>query len=634
DGARAAVQGVQLLKEVQEGRSSFLPRNCRGAKTNTDPKTLEGMDGVRGRLVDLVEVSPELGPLMAALLGDTVVVASLARALELWSEGTIEATLVTTEGDRIEPSGVIVGGSATALDSALLQQKREIRELGGLASTLAADFEKLRDHHGGIAERLAAVELEREESEARLLEAEKTRIAFVEEARRIEQAVQTMSGRVEGFERDRARLAESLAGRLAERAEQESALAAAEASLPELEEIQRAGESMIESLAEQRDRVGEMLTEAKVARARWQQQLDALKGAKERLDRQVTSERERARRLAQHAADGEARIAELEQAILTAKEERSQLLDQHADAVKAGHDAREAFDAARLEVDAVEVAIRELRGELDEEREGLREVELAVKELSLELHHLQIDIHERFDVALEEVLIDFHDRAQASQTESDRVVELKRLLARMGEVNLTAIDEYEEVSSRFEYLSAQRQDLEDAIAQLQEAIDTINKTTRERFSDTFNAVNEMFQKLFPRLFNGGRAELKLTDPSDLLSTGVEIVAQPPGKQVRSLELLSGGEKALTATSLIFAIFLIKPSPFCLLDEVDAPLDEANVGRFSNLVRELAERTQFIIITHNKRTMEAADRLYGVTMEQRGVSKLVSVNMRKAVELAS
>ncbi len=633
DGARAAVQGVQLLKEVQEGRSSFLPRICRDAASA--PKTsLEGIQGVRGRLVDLVEVSQELRPLMAALLGETVVVTSLGRALELWSEGTIGATLVTIEGDRIEPSGVIVGGSATALDSALLQQKREIRELGELVETLGADFEKVRDHHEGITERLTAVELEREESEARLLEAEKTLIAFVEEARRIDQAVQTMSGRVEGFERDRARLAESLAGRLVERGEQESALAAAEASLPELEEIQQTGESMIESLAEQRDRVGEMLTEAKVARARWQQQLDALKGAKDRLDRQVTSERERARRLAQHAADGESRIAELEQAIIAAKEERSQLLDQHADAVKAGHDAREAFDAARLEVDAVELSIRELRGELDEERDRLREVELAVKELTLELHHLQIDIRERFDVELEEVLIDFHDRAQASRSESDRVVELKRLLARMGEVNLTAIDEYEEVSSRFEYLSAQRKDLEDAIAQLQEAIDTINKTTRERFSDTFNAVNEMFQKLFPRLFNGGRAELKLTDPSDLLSTGVEIVAQPPGKQVRSLELLSGGEKALTATSLIFAIFLIKPSPFCLLDEVDAPLDEANVGRFSNLVRELAERTQFIIITHNKRTMEAADRLYGVTMEQRGVSKLVSVNMRKAVELAS
>jgi chromosome segregation protein len=207
------------------------------------------------------------------------------------------------------------------------------------------------------------------------------------------------------------------------------------------------------------------------------------------------------------------------------------------------------------------------------------------------------------------------------------------VLARMGEVNLTAIEEFEEVQTRVDYLSSQKTDLESAISQLQEAIDKINRTTRDRFAETFRAVNELFQQIFPRLFSGGKAELKLTDPSDMLGTGVEIVASPPGKQVRSLELLSGGEKALTAVSLIFAIFLTKPSPFCLLDEVDAPLDEANVGRFGAMVQEMAERTQFIIITHNKRTMEIADRLYGVTMEVKGVSKLVSVNMKKAVEMA-
>ena len=635
DGPRVGAHGVALLKEVQEGRTSFLPRSCRPDAAAGDPPAVDtGLAGVRGRLVDLVDASPELRPLVRALLGDAVVVDELSRALELWHDGVVQGTLVTTDGDRVEPSGVIVGGSATALDSALLQQKREIRELSEVVSGQETELESAREVHEGLVERLSIVESEREASEARLLEAEKTRIAFVEEARRIDQAVETMGRRVEGFDRDRTRLAESLAARVGERSSQEEGLASAEKTLPELEEIQSSGEEMIENLTEQRDRVGEMLTEAKVAQARWQQQLDALKGAKGRLDRQVTSERERARRLAQHAAEGETRITELEEAIATAKEERAELLDKHADAVKAGHDAREAFDIARVDVDGTELAIRNLRGELDEERERLREVQMAVKELTIERGHLQVDIRERFDVELEEVLIDFHDRAQASQAEAERVKELKRLLARMGEVNLTAIDEFEEVSARYDYLSAQRKDLEDAIAQLQEAIDTINKTTRERFSDTFRAVNEMFQKLFPRLFNGGRAELKLTDPSDMLGTGVEIIAQPPGKQVRSLELLSGGEKALTATSLIFAIFLIKPSPFCLLDEVDAPLDEANVGRFSNLVSELAERTQFIIITHNKRTMESADRLYGVTMEQRGVSKLVSVNMRKAVELAS
>jgi chromosome segregation protein len=231
------------------------------------------------------------------------------------------------------------------------------------------------------------------------------------------------------------------------------------------------------------------------------------------------------------------------------------------------------------------------------------------------------------------VLVDFHDRPLCGADQIERAAELKRVISRMGEVNLTAIDEFQEVSVRHEYLVRQRDDLENAVAQLQEAIDRIDKTTRQMFKDTFHAVNERFQQLFPRLFAGGRASLELTNPDDMLETGVEIVAQPPGKQLRSLDLLSGGEKALTAVSLIFAIFLMKPSPFCLLDEVDAPLDDVNVGRFCSLVRELAANTQFIIITHNKVSMETADRLYGVTMEQRGVSKLVSVNIRRAVELA-
>ncbi|MEZ4450614.1 MAG: chromosome segregation protein SMC [Nannocystaceae bacterium] len=655
DAPSVGVHGAMLLKEVQEGRTAFLPREVRGedraggargsaagaievvdlstGEAHDDGEGWHGAPGVRGRLVELIDVRPELRGLAEVLLGDAIVVDELGQALELWQRGVCRGTIVTAEGDRIEPSGVIVGGSSTSLDSALLQQKREIRELEEIVRGLQGDHEQARLRHQGIVERLAQVEAEREASEARVLEAERTRMVHVQDVRRLEQAIAQTEQRVAGLRRDRGRLAQTLGDRSGEQSGQQEALAAAEARIPALEATIVESEGLSSILGEQAERAAEMLTEAKVALARFQQQIGALEATKGRLERQAASERERSRRLAQHAETGEQRVAELEAAIEQARADRSALLDQHAEATKAGHDAREAEAAARLAVDEAELSIRNLRGDLDEQRELLREIEMALKERSLELGHLEADIRERFECELLEVLVDFHDRAPATAAESERVKELRRVLSRMGEVNLTAIDEYEEVSERFEYLSGQKKDLESAIAQLQEAIDKINKTSRDRFLDTFKAVNEMFQQLFPRLFSGGRAELKLTDPNDLLGTGVEIIAQPPGKQVRSLELLSGGEKALTAVSLIFAIFLIKPSPFCLLDEVDAPLDEANVGRFSNLVKELAERTQFIIITHNKRTMEVADRLYGVTMEQRGVSKLVSVNIKKAVELA-
>jgi len=194
------------------------------------------------------------------------------------------------------------------------------------------------------------------------------------------------------------------------------------------------------------------------------------------------------------------------------------------------------------------------------------------------------------------------------------------------------VEEFEELNERFLFLKMQSDDLKVALSQLESAIQKINTMTRQRFEEAFHAINHRFSQVFPRLFRGGKAWLELTDPDNLLTSGVEIFAQPPGKKLGSIALMSGGEKALTAISLIFAIFLIKPSPFCLLDEVDAPLDEANVERFSQIVKEMSKVSQFIVITHNKRTMEVADQLYGVTMESPGVSK--TVNVRVSDQLAA
>jgi chromosome segregation protein len=191
---------------------------------------------------------------------------------------------------------------------------------------------------------------------------------------------------------------------------------------------------------------------------------------------------------------------------------------------------------------------------------------------------------------------------------------------------MMAIEQYDELEARYAFLSTQRTDLVDSIAQTTEAIKRIDETTRVRFVEAFAQINRNFQEVFTTLFGGGRAGLTLLDENDPLESGIEIVAQPPGKRLQSVQLLSGGEKALTAISLMFGLFKFKPSPFCLLDEIDAPLDDANVGRFVDMLRSMQDQTQFILITHHRRTMEIADRLYGVTMEEPGVSKLISVQM--------
>ena len=234
----------------------------------------------------------------------------------------------------------------------------------------------------------------------------------------------------------------------------------------------------------------------------------------------------------------------------------------------------------------------------------------------------------RVDIAQAQVTIEDTIDWDAVKIEAG---ELREKIERLGAVNLIAIEEHQELQGRYDFLIKQHEDLTLAKESLHEAIRKINKTTRELFMDTFQKVRVEFKEYFKFLFGGGQAELVLMDEQDILECGIEIMARPPGKKLQSISLLSGGEKALTASALLFSIFKVKPSPFCILDEVDAPLDESNIGRFSKVLMDFSKTSQFIIITHNKRTMSMADIMYGITMEQSGVSKVVSVKFSKEKE---
>jgi chromosome segregation protein len=261
--------------------------------------------------------------------------------------------------------------------------------------------------------------------------------------------------------------------------------------------------------------------------------------------------------------------------------------------------------------------------------------EMTLREKQLALEHLLSGVADKFrGLHLPRVVGDHHMRPAPDEVSRARIEELVRLIERMGSVNLDAMREHAEAEERFTFYTTQKADLEKALSDLTRAIQQMNRESRRLFEETFVAVNERFREIFPRMFRGGRAELRLTNPEDMLETGIDIVAQPPGKKLASIELMSGGEKALTAVSLIFAIFQIKPSPFCILDEVDAPLDEANVARYNDLVRSMTDRSQFILITHVKRTMQMVDVLYGVTMPEAGVSKIVSVKINDGIAKAA
>ena len=286
------------------------------------------------------------------------------------------------------------------------------------------------------------------------------------------------------------------------------------------------------------------------------------------------------------------------------------------------------YRALSSRIREVEEAIHQIRPDIDARQEDKARLQVLQSEKAMELRHLCDDMREKYgvDLAAFAPAPGAGDDASTAGDLQEEVAELRARLGRMGEVNLAAIGEFEELTERNQYLTGQRDDLERSMADLQQTIAKLNRICRMRFRESFEKIDQEFRAIFPRLFDGGKASLTLTDENDYLETGVDIVAQPPGKKLQSVSLLSGGEKALTAVSLLFAIFLTKPSPFCFLDEVDAPLDDVNLERFIDIVKEMTRLSQFMIITHNKKTMQEADVLYGVTMEDPGVSRIVSVEM--------
>jgi chromosome segregation protein len=279
------------------------------------------------------------------------------------------------------------------------------------------------------------------------------------------------------------------------------------------------------------------------------------------------------------------------------------------------------FDQSRMQVDqSVEAA----RDQVNEAEMGLREVRVRREGFADQIAQTDFE----YDTLIDEI-----DESATVEGWEEKLEKSRRRIERLGPINLAAIDEFKEQSERKDYLDAQLEDLNSALATLEGAIRKIDKETRSRFRDTYNDVNVGFQRLFPKLFGGGHAYLELTG-DDLLSAGVTVMARPPGKRNSTIHLLSGGEKALTAVALVFAIFELNPAPFCLLDEVDAPLDDANVGRFCDIVREMSDKVQFVFITHNKVTMEMSRQLTGVTMQEPGVSRLVSVDLDEAVKMVA
>lgn len=625
-------EAVRRLRERRAGRGSFVAQRA-AARPRAQLAAPTGPGGTSIRpLLDVVAVEEPFRTVAEALLGGVYLVADLDAALALAPESEPGTILVTPEGDVVDSSGVVTGGSEDASQQELVSRRRRLEEASRQSSDAAAaaalaaqDVEQLAAFHAERSAELAGQDQALRRLTEALTAADRDLAKLRVDVPRLRDRL-----RLTRFERQAARRdarsavekAEGVVGRLAEldqrRRQADIVLKEATAGL-------QSNESVIEELMAR-------LRESSAALVDRQQRVTAAETAVARLGAESAALVARLDGIGEELVE----VASEKGAIERSIEECSGVADERRgaaeDLARGVIEAREALARAGAAVEECASGWDAARSRLEGVREQLAKAELAMAEDRMRREHLEADIAERFAVALGEGAPEGEAceplaplEPDAEEELAERVKELRANLARMGEVDTGSIEQLRELQEREESLRTQREDLERSIADLERTIQKLNRVSRTRFAETFAAVNEKFQVIVPRLLRGGEARLVLTDENNLLETGVEIFVRPPGKRLDSITLMSGGEKALIAVSLIFSLFLINPTPFCFLDEVDAPLDDANIGRFSGLVKEMSQHSQFIVITHNKRTMEAAHALYGVTMEEPGISKIVSVS---------
>lgn len=660
DEPEIGLAAIGFLKSSGGGRSAFVPLHSRGAAAagaswpDSTPSgagaievedrtelvaaqaaiSSEARTGVLGRMSDLVGFADGYEQVGKRLFGGTVVVDHLQCAQALHEEG-VRDRLVTLDGDVVDQDGVVFGGSREAQGAGVLAQKREIRDLeeivGKLEHDLSEAMQRLVTAKSELTQLAKAIEGLRGQAH----EGEVAIVGHEKDEARVRAEHDRLRDRLGHLGTEQLELEQRLQTIAVDDAAACERRQAADDRIAALDRTQLDLVSALTAHRDQLDRLATALTEARVRAAQLEAQRSAAEAATLRLTSTDEQLAKRAFRLAEESEEAVRRAAALRDGCEALRVELATVSEQREREATEFTEAQTSYQERLTALTEAEIIARELRSSADRLQTELTELELRDGQIGMTRQVVDDNLRERYQVAVSDIVLDYHQRPQTTGVEDARLTELRDLIERMGsDINLTAIEEFDEVSKRFEFLSAQRADLERAVEQLQHAIDKINKTSRILFKDTFAAVNATFKELFPRLFRGGQAALSLstTGPNggevDLLEAGIEIMAQPPGKKNSTVDQLSGGEKALTAVALVFSIFLIKPSPFCILDEVDAPLDEANVDRYNEIVRQLTDRSQFIVITHNKRTMESADNLYGVTMQEPGVSKLVAVNLSK------
>ena len=626
DNEETAKRGIKLLQESKAGRATFLPvTSVKGNRLAE--KGLEDCAGFVSLAADIVGFSQELGGVFASLLGRIVIAEDIDTATVIAKKYGYKFKIVTLDGQVINAGGSFTGGSASK-SSGVLTRKNDIEKLN-------SEKEKLNERMSGVkqtVEKLQAetdklgFDIEGAKDELRIIGEDKIR--FEAEIKRIDALLEQTRQQISAAEESGKRFSEKLAEtdkNVSEAAEQ---LKVCEKEIAELEKLAADSEEKRSAIREKREKLSAAMSEMKLYEMERSKDRDALTAEIKQLEEQFSAIGDNTARLALALEEQKNIIAEKEQLI----EERKAALENSAGAVA----------DINVKISEEQSSRRQMEQTLNEGRVKIRELTDEREKFSREMTRLEerrVSVQGSYDTIISDMQEQYglylSEASEIAKPVSDLALvqrelnSTKQKIRELGNVNVAAIEEYKEVSQRYNFMKEQLEDVETSKRELERLIDELTDNMRRQFSESFNMINENFKQIFTELFGGGKAELTLTDPTDVLESGIEINVAPPGKVIKNLSLLSGGEQAFVAIAIYFAILKIKPAPFCILDEIEAALDDVNVSKYAQYLRHFTDTTQFILVTHRRGTMDEADVMYGVTMQEKGISRVLRLDQPPA-----
>ncbi|MGD8367900.1 MAG: chromosome segregation protein SMC [Desulfobacterales bacterium] len=630
----SGVAAIDYLQRSGAGRGGFVPvaglkELERGSRSKPDGERL---------LMRHITVKPGFEGIVGALIGHVTVAENLPEAIALWNRNGTLQTVVSKGGDIVDHQGVLIGGSPENL-SGILAKKQEIKSLERELSTLDERIDSAQEKQIRMEKEVRRLEADLQQrieektvSVENEIEAEKHLYKATEDRKQAERHLEIVRLEQEQL--------------LGEESDIDDQMAEYDRVLKEIENRVETAQAAVSERSLEIRRVSEEMETFNQRAVDFKVKLTSLEASLENSDNTL-------RRLKEFFDDGKLRLEQLNRDLAIKKqrmtesgrriEDNKSTLSRLYEEMKELESQIETNEADYRQIDErlqqIDGQVSDIRNLREETLQKIRLLEVELSQYRVKQENIVQRLSERYERSLADLRREFADSDEARQSAEEggrqgleeKLAGYRKKIERIGDVNLGAIKEYEDLKTRFDFLNEQREDLFAAMEDLQKVIRKINRITRERFMTTFELVNEKLQEIFPQLFEGGSAKLVLTEPNNPLETGVEYLIHPPGKKLTRMSLLSGGEKAMAAIAFVFSIFMIRPTSFCLMDEIDAPLDEANVFRFNDLLKVIGEKSQIIMVTHNKRSMEFADTLFGITMEKKGVSKVVSVDLSRGDE---